>query len=224
MSDKKQILGLSMANEPEKLEASAVVFDCDGLLVDSEAVWLDLIQQWMDTQQPALRLSLDEFHGLTVVDTARLLYRFTGDRYQSANVIEDEITQRYSDLLARGVPLMPGAKGLLKQLYGKVPIALASNGLRRDVLAMLEANGLTSFFNAICTLEDVKEGKPQPEIYLLACRLLSVVPEQAVAFEDSPTGVRAAVAAGLSVVGVSSKPEVKLPSDFRISSLAQVSL
>lgn len=224
MSDIERTIALSIANGVEKLKASAVVFDCDGLLVDSEAVWLDLIQQWMDAQQPALTLSLDEFHGLTVVDTARLLYRFTADHYQNAKVIEDEITHQYSELLSHGVPLMPGAKSLLEQLHGKVPIALASNGLRRDVLAMLDANGLTSFFNAICTLDDVREGKPQPEIYLLACQRLSVAPEKAVAFEDSPTGARAAVAAGMAVVGVSSKPEVELPADFRITSLTHVSL
>lgn len=204
----------------EELDVEGVIFDCDGLLVDSESIWLQMLRGWF--QEHRLSEDPEEYLGLSVDDTADRLGAAL--RGPSPAQIAEELTARYSGLLARGVAPMPGAVDLVTSVAQAVPVAVASNGLRRDVLSMLGESSLLEAARAVCTLEDVHRGKPAPDLYLEACARIGVEPQRAAAFEDSPAGARAALTAGLTVVGVNPDPTVGLPSSLRLTGLDQVGI
>lgn len=204
------------------------VFDCDGLLVDSESVWLEMLQQWLSDHAPSQHTpgtptSPPDFLGLSVYDTAAQLSSL-GRPAQSAESIVEALSERYSALLSAGVVPMDGAVALLPELASRVPVAVASNGLRDDVMGMLAFSGLEQSLHSVCTVEQVSAGKPAPHLYLEACDRIGIDPADGVAFEDSPAGCRAAGAAGLTVVGVNADVAVGLECQVRLSSLEQVSV
>ncbi|WP_293781061.1 HAD family phosphatase [uncultured Aeromicrobium sp.] len=210
-----------------RLEIAAVVVDCDGLLVDSESVWMGMLRQWL-AENGADQQQADEFLGLSAYDAARRLLG-TGDANQPNSVgrteiceLESALSRRYSVLLTQAVRPMPGAYELIASLYGRVPIAVASNGRRDDVTRLLESAGILAMVDAVCTIEDVTRGKPAPDVYEIAVRSLGVEASGAVAFEDSPHGARAARAAGLTVVGVNPDPGIELAAHHRLTGLDQV--
>lgn len=204
-----------------ELDTLAAVFDCDGLLVDSESIWLQMISEWLDAHGLNAGRA-EEFLGLSVNDTAARLA--SQGKSGDPGRIAAELTVRYTGLLRSGVSPMPGAVALFTGLAQHIPVAVASNGLRRDVTAMLADSGLLDLAQSVSTLEDVTEGKPFPDLYLAACRKLGVPPELAVAFEDSPAGAQAASAAGLTVVGVNPDPAIDLPCHWRLTGLDRAAI
>lgn len=229
------MLRLITAEGGVEISARAAVFDCDGLLIDSESLWLQMVDTWLaehDIQDfPAERLL-----GLSVHDAAARLSRvisaqgLSGESVSAAEPAERaptlaaELTRRYSALLSSGVEPMPGAVALFTSLASQVPVAVASNGLRNDVTAMLADAALLSEAHTVCTVEDVNAGKPAPDLYLHACERLGVAPEHTVALEDSPAGAQAASAAGLLVIGVNSDPSVQLQCRWRLASLDSIAV
>jgi beta-phosphoglucomutase-like phosphatase (HAD superfamily) len=114
---------------------------------------------------------------------------------------------------------------LIRSLEGRLPLAVASNTDADLVREVLDHAGLLDAFAAIASGADIGHGKPRPDVYLHACRELGVDPRDAIAFEDSPTGVRAAKAAGLTCVGVPVRDDVDLAAagaDVVVASLADV--
>ncbi|MDZ5078694.1 HAD family phosphatase [Nesterenkonia sp. HG001] len=203
------------------LSAEAVVFDCDGLLVDSESVWMELIAAWLPRDEASRPVRLEGFRGLGVDDAARRLADLLGRPWTSAG-IQEELVERYSALLADGVRPMPGAVELVRSLSGRMPLAVASNGLRTDVLAMLDDVGILEMVDVVRTLDDVSAGKPAPDLYLAAAAALGVSPDRAVAFEDSPAGAHAAGAAGMTVIGVNADHAVELDCTLRMRRLSEL--
>lgn len=216
-------LRISTVEGITELTVAGAVFDCDGLLVDSESIWLRMLAQWLGAQNVTANVSPQQFLGLSVDDTAAELSDHISHG-QSVGAIVEDLTLRYSAMLADGVSSMPGALNLLTSLTDQIPLAVASNGLRDDVTSMLRHAGLLPAAHTVCTVDDVEVAKPAPDLYLTACHRLSIVPELAVAFEDSPAGARAALAAGLTVVGVNPDADVELPAHFRLNDLTQVSI
>lgn len=200
---------------------AAAVFDCDGLLVDSESIWLDMLTHWLDENK--VSATAEEFLGLSVDDTAAQLAGHIHGAQEPSSIAES-LTRRYSTLLSTGVHPMPGAVRLFSALAQEVPVAVASNGLRNDVTTMLEDSGLLRLARTVWTVEDVPAGKPAPDLYQQACAHLGAAPEQSVAFEDSPAGARAALDAGMVVIGVNADPTVDLPCTYRVESLDRVEL
>lgn len=215
------ILRLATGEGAEELDVDGAVFDCDGLLVDSESIWLQMIREWLD--EWGVQDEPENYLGLSVDDTAERLSAARGEA-SSRSRLTEELTARYSGLLAGGVSPMPGAVELVTSLARRIPVAVASNGLRHDVRSMLGESPLLGAAHTVCTLEDVAVGKPAPDLYLAACDRLGLEPRRAVAFEDSPAGARAALAAGLAVVGVNPDVEVELPVSLRLRGLDQVSI
>jgi len=124
-----------------------------------------------------------------------------------------------------GVPVRPGARELIRSLQGRLPLAVASNTDGDLVRLALEVAGLDDAFAAIVTAVEVGRGKPHPDVYITACELLGVPPDDAVAFEDSPLGVRAAKAAGMTCVGIPERDGVDLTTngaDLVVGSLAEL--
>lgn len=214
------LLQLDTPGGPVELTVSGAVFDCDGLLVDSESIWLDMLAGWLHQEGPPTPAP-EDFLGLSVQDTARQLRRTVRPDLTEGE-LAGELTARYSRMLEAGVVPMPGAVELLTSLSERIPVAVASNGLRRDVTTMLQESALFAAAHTVCTVEDVSAGKPAPDLYLTACRRLGVQPGSAVAFEDSPAGAQAALAAGLIVVGVNPDASVQLPGELRLTSLNRV--
>ena len=126
--------------------------------------------------------------------------------------------------VVNGTVPRPGAVELVDGLRGRVPIGLASNSPRALVEATLNVTGFDGAFAVVLGVDDVERPKPDAEIYLAACEPLGARPSDSVALEDSPTGVAAARAAGIYVIGVPSYEGVELDADEVAESLAHPSI
>lgn len=181
----------------------AVIFDLDGLLLDTETLW-------------ALAESeLFRRHGQEFTHEDQLAVMGTGMQFSACYYAErlGEEASRGSELvdemhgymlaeLQREVLARPGAVELVDRLRGHVALGLASNSARELVDAALATASLADAFEVIVTAQDVEHPKPAPDIYLLACSRLGVLPVDALALEDSAPGIAAAKAAGLTCIAV----------------------
>jgi HAD superfamily hydrolase (TIGR01509 family) len=178
----------------------AVIFDLDGTLVDTEPF-----------HERSWTIALAEL-GLTMPEGEYALY-FSGrpaiqnclDRLgmsmEEAVATSDLVTLRYWELAAGNVAPLPGLTAFLDRLDG-VPKAVATSAQRASAMRMLGELGLIAAFDAVVTADDITHGKPHPEIFLTAAAKLLVAPERCLAFEDSPSGLAAARAAGMTCVGI----------------------
>ena len=204
-----------------RIEPTAVVFDLDGVLVDSEAIW-EAAEEATVTRlggeyTPELRAAL---HGRGARDggwiVAELLRREDGD------AIGNEVLDHALAALEREARPVDGALELVEQLRGRIPIGVASNSSRDLVETALRGAGLGEF-DAIVAAEDVAAAKPAPDAYVEACRRLGVAPGQAAAVEDSPAGAAAAKAAGMLVIGLDASGEIRLDAaDLVVASLREL--
>lgn len=203
---------------------AGVVFDCDGLLLDTEECWT----------RGEVRLFAGYGHEFTARHK-RLLLGAAGQIAGGILARELEQPGRGDELLeelvalawkeiAAGVAPRPHAAELVRELRGRLPLALASNSPRGLVDVGLESAGLDGCFDVVLGSDDVANPKPAPDLYLAACERLGVRPEEAVALEDSPTGVASALAAGLHVIGVPSLPGVALEASETATSLGDASV
>jgi HAD superfamily hydrolase (TIGR01509 family) len=206
-------------------ELAAVLFDMDGLLVDTEPIWYEVERRVMarlgGTWGPG-----DQQH-LVGGPLSRSLGYMLGkaQRPVAPEVLADWMTSGLVELVReRRVPLLPGAAELLAALAADgVPHALVTSSERRVMEAVLESAGV-AFGVTVCAA-DVSRTKPDPEPYLLGAKLLGVLPEQCVVLEDSPNGVVAAEAAGCTVVAVPNvAPIAPGPRRFVVNSLSEVSV
>ena len=202
-------------------EIEAVVFDLDGVLVDSEHLWDEVREElarerggrWHDRAQA-------EMMGMSSPEWSRYMHDVIGLSEAPAE-ISDEVVGR---LLARyevELPLIDGALATVKRLAGAFRLAVASSSNRRVIDAVLSTGGLAPFFEATVSSEEVARGKPAPDVFLEAARLLDVPPERCAAVEDSRNGLRAAHAAGMRVVAI---PNRRYPPPVEALALADVQL
>ena len=180
---------------------AAVVFDMDGVLLDSEPVHYAVLR---DLLAPLGIAWSDADHGRTLGLTVAATWSYLGPRLPAGAPLDD-ITARYDEaILARlraGVPPIPGARELVRSLAGAgVPLAVASSSPRRWVDAGLEGSGVGEHFASSVAGDEVAAGKPDPEIYLRAAGGLGVAPGRCIALDDAPAGVASARAAGMRVV------------------------
>jgi HAD superfamily hydrolase (TIGR01509 family) len=186
--------------------AAAVLFDCDGLLADTEPLWGlamgAVLRAHGRRTDDVDRLSV-ELTGASIDRTVERLTEVSGLPDSSREAIEHSLLIAYAEIVAdRGVPAMPGAVALVRAAAAGLPVAVVSNSPRDVVLPVLESLALTGSVSVVVGAHRTCPPKPRPDPYLLACRLLDVAAARCVAFEDSVTGARAAVAAGLAVTVV----------------------
>lgn len=183
----------------------AVVFDMDGLLLDTETLWhraeVELFRRHDATFTWDDKMAI---MGQEAGHTARYFAERLDLPPEQGWDLVVELLELMRAEMARAVAGRPGALELLARLRSTngIRLALASNSPRPLVDAALSTTGLEDAFEAVVTPEDVARGKPAPDLYLEACRRLGVPPEEALALEDSPSGVAAAKAAGLTCIAV----------------------
>ncbi len=198
----------------------AVVFDCDGLLLDTEECWTKgeraLFAAYGRTFTPDHKRRL---LGTSGEASGRILAGVLDQPGGERELARELLDFCWGEVVGGAVP-RPGAVELVDELRGTVPIGVASNSPRDLVEAALGAAGLDGAFDAVLGVEDVRRPKPDAEIYLAACERLGATPSRSVALEDSPTGVAAARAAGMYVIGVPSYEGVELDADEVTGSLA----
>jgi HAD superfamily hydrolase (TIGR01509 family) len=181
----------------------------DGLLVDSEPLWVEAEAELLE-RHGGVHTEADaiETHGRSIEDSVAVYAERLGglDHGELRGELLWIMGRRY----AAGAPVRPGARELVTALRGHVPLAVASSTTSDLVRLALGGVGLLDAFDVVASGSDLGAAKPDPRVYLEACRLVGVEPQRAVAFEDSPVGVRAAVAAGIDVVGVPDRPGMDL--------------
>jgi HAD superfamily hydrolase (TIGR01509 family) len=181
---------------------AAVVFDLDGVVIDSEGMWEDVREdfvrrhggRWPDgSQRRMMGMSTEEWSAFMGSELGVHL-----DPGEIARGVIDALLARYRTEL----PLLPGATAALARLAERWPLGLASSSPREVVDAALSLAGVERLFAAVVSSDEVAAGKPEPDVYLEAARRLEVAPTDCVAVEDSTNGIRAAHAAGMAVVAV----------------------
>jgi len=181
----------------------AIIFDMDGLLVDSEPVWAmaegallnERGKQWdIEIQRPLIGMRMRDF----LVDIR--------SGYGLSDTVDElvaELIGRMTKLVPTQVVPRPGAPELLEYLLARgIPCAIASSSPMPIIDAVVTSQGWDRFFQTHVCGDDVTHGKPAPDIYLEAARRIGIAPEACLALEDSPNGSRAAVAAGMVTIAV----------------------
>ena len=203
-------------NQPLADRFRAVVFDMDGLLLDTEVAWQraeeDLFRRHGETFSMDDKLAVI---GTSAEQTAEYFAQRLNQPADRGPALVDELMAAMHEELKVQVAGRPGAIELVERLRGRTRLGLASNSPRRLVDAALATANLADAFDAIVTSDDAAF-KPAPDIYLLACERLGVAPSDALALEDSASGVAAAKAAGLTCIAVPQFAEIDVTAADRV--------
>jgi HAD superfamily hydrolase (TIGR01509 family) len=180
----------------------AVIFDLDGVLVDSEQVW-DAARRQL-TEDSGARWSesaTQDMMGMSSTEWSRYMHEVLGVKLPPEE-ISAAIVKRMEELYREHLPLIPGACEAVERVAARWPLGLASSANRPVIEVVLELSGLGSFFQTTVSSEEVARGKPAPDVYLEAARRLRVDPVLCAAVEDSSSGILSAHAAGMRVVAI----------------------
>ncbi|GIJ23464.1 HAD family hydrolase [Micromonospora lutea] len=199
------------------MTVDGVVFDLDGVIVDSEPVWEEVRRayvaehggEWQDDTQRRLM-------GMSTGEWARYLSDELGVR-RTADQVAAEVVEEMARRYAARVPVIDGAVDVVRRLAARWPLGLASSSPTRLIAAALAATDLTDAFRSTLSTEETERGKPAPDVYLSVARRIGLDPTRCVAVEDSSNGVRSAAAAGMAVVAV---PHGAYPLDSDARQLA----
>jgi HAD superfamily hydrolase (TIGR01509 family) len=192
-----------MSSELAQLSTvQAVVFDLDGVLIDSEGQW-DEVRRALaaNAGRPWPAGATRAMQGMSTAEWSGYLadsVGVPGPAAEIADAVIDQLAARYR----RELPLISGAVAAVERLGARWPLGLASSSPRRLVDAVLSSAGLTELFDVTRSTEEVDAGKPSPAVYLEVARRLGVEPTRTVAIEDSSNGLRSAAAAGMAVVAI----------------------
>jgi len=199
----------------------AVVFDLDGVLLDSEQVWDEVREQLVEERGGRWRdQAHTEMMGMSSVEWSRYMHDELGVS-DPPEEISKEVVRRLAEVYRERLPLIEGAVEAVERLAARWPLGLASSSNRELIDLVLELSGLARFFQVTVSSEEVQHGKPAPDVYLEAARGLGVPPENCAAVEDSRNGIRAAKAAGMRVIAI---PNPHFPPGEEALALADVTL
>jgi HAD superfamily hydrolase (TIGR01509 family) len=180
----------------------AVIFDLDGVLMDSEQRWNEAKEaltreaggRWRDEAPTAMM-------GMSSPEWSAYLRRELGVPLDE-QAINADVVRRMEAAYREALPLLPGAREAIERLAARWPLGLASSSNREIIDLFLELGRFADAFSAVVSSEEVERGKPSPDVYLETARLLGAEPRRCVAIEDSSNGLRAAAAAGMPVIAV----------------------
>ena len=197
----------------------AVVFDLDGVLLETEQAWDKVREQlvrerggrWHDRAQR-------DMMGMSSVEWSRYLHDELG-LTDPPEALSAEVVRRMEDRYRERLPVIPGAREAVERLAARWPLGLASSSNRSLIDLTLEFLGVAHLFLATVSSEEVARGKPAPDVYLEAARRLGVDQHHAAAIEDSHNGIRSAKAAGMRIVAI---PNRQFPPDEDALALADL--
>ena len=180
----------------------AVVFDLDGVLLDSEQIWDEAREElarerggrWHDRAQR-------DMMGMSSPEWSRYMHDVIGLR-EPPGEIDREVVRRMERRYRERLPLLPGAREAVERMAARWPLGLASSSNRPLIDLVLDVSGLAPFFRATVSSEEVARGKPAPDVFLEAARRLGVDAARAAVVEDSRNGILAGRAAGMRVVAI----------------------
>jgi HAD superfamily hydrolase (TIGR01509 family) len=187
---------------------TAVIFDLDGVLIDSEHIWDEVREQlayerggrWHDRAQA-------DMMGMSSVEWSRYMHDVIELR-ETPEEIDREVVARMLSRYRNELPLIDGAVEAVEHLAADFRLAVASSSNRPLIEAVLGSAGIAPLFEVTVSSEEVRRGKPAPDVYLDAARQLELPPEECAAIEDSSNGIRSAHAAGMRVIAI---PNTRYP-------------
>ena len=199
----------------------AVIFDLDGVLIDSEHVWDDVREQlarergghWHERAQA-------DMMGMSSNEWSRYMHDVIG-LPEPPEEINREVVRRMEERYAERLPLIDGAVAAVRRIAGSFRLGLASSSNRSIIDAVLPRADLADLFEVTVSSEEVAAGKPAPDVFLEAALRLGVAPERCAAIEDSANGIRAASAAGMRVIAI---PNRRYPPPGDALALADVTI
>ena len=195
----------------------AVVFDLDGVLIQSEEVWDDVREKYVRERGGRYDSEIQRaMMGMSSPEWSRYLHEHAGvpDEPDAINV---EVVRLMLAAYRDHLPLIPGALDAVRRLAARFPLGLASSSNRELIDTVLDVAGLAPLFAATVSSEEVAHGKPAPDVYLEAARRLGIAPERCAAVEDSHAGIRSAKWAEMRVIAI---PNASYPPDEEALTLA----
>jgi HAD superfamily hydrolase (TIGR01509 family) len=180
----------------------AVIFDVDGVLLDSETIWDEarraIVERWGGTWLPN---ATTDMMGMSSREWSAYLEERLGVPLAPER-ISAEVAACVDERYRESLPLLPGAREAVRRLAAHWPLGLASSANRTIIERFLDASGLRASFAVTVSSEEVEHGKPAPDVYCATADALGVGAEHCVAIEDSTNGLRSAAAAGMPVIAV----------------------
>jgi HAD superfamily hydrolase (TIGR01509 family) len=195
----------------------AVVFDLDGVLLQSEEVWDVVRERYVREHGGRYDEAVQRaMMGMSALEWSRYLHDDAGVA-DDPDTINRDVVEEMLDAYRNELPLLPGAVAAVRRTADAFPLALASSSNREVFEEALRLAGLTDCFRVTVSSEEVARGKPAPDVYLEAARRLGVAPKRCAAIEDSHAGIRSAKTAGMRVVAI---PNAAYPPDEEALALA----
>ena len=197
----------------------AVVFDLDGVIVDSEQVWDEVRERYARERGGTYsERSTRDMMGMSSVEWSRYMVDVVGVP-GTPEQVNDDIVRLMLERYGEAPPLIPGAVDAVRRIAARWPLAIASSSNPELIEVVVHAAGLDDAFPIRVSSQEVPRGKPAPDVYLEAARRLAVDPAACGAVEDSHNGIRSARAAGMRVVAV---PNPHFPPDDEAMAAADV--
>jgi len=188
----------------------AVVFDLDGVLIQTEELWDEVRERFVRERGGRYDAAAQRaMMGMSSLEWSRFIHEELGVD-ESPEAISAEVARLLEERYRERLPLIPGAVEAVRRLAVRWPLGLASSSNRSLIDAALRLSGLARCFRVTVSSEEVARGKPSPDVYLEAARRLGVAPERCAAVEDSHSGIRSAKAAGVRVIAI---PNPSYPPD-----------
>jgi HAD superfamily hydrolase (TIGR01509 family) len=198
-----------------------VVFDLDGVLLQSEEVWDAVRERYVRKRGGRYDADVQRaMMGMSAPEWSRFLHE-DACVPEEPEAINRDVVELMLEAYRRELPLVPGAVEAVRRVAEAFPLALASSSNRAIFEEALELAGLAECFRATVSSEEVERGKPAPDVYLEAARRLGVAPGSCAAVEDSHAGIRSAKSAGMRVVAI---PNASYPPDDEALALADLTL
>ena len=199
----------------------AVVFDLDGVLLDTEELWDEARRRFAEERGAHWPADAQRaMMGMSSPEWSRYMHDIVGVP-DSPEEVSAEVVKRLEALYREELPLVPGSLAAVERSATHWPLGIASSSNRPLIDLFLELTGTSDLFRATVSSEEVARGKPEPDVYLEAARRLGVAPASTAAIEDSENGIRSAAAAGMRVIAI---PNRAFPPSDEALSLTHVVL
>lgn len=203
---------------------AGVVFDCDGLLLETETRWTIAEEIVCADHGTAFTMDLKRMMlGSSIPRAGVMLAEWCGHPPEEGPRFADELLVAFRRAVdEHGVEPLPGVLEILDALAGRVPLAVASNNAEPETRRTLSRSTIPDVFEAFCCAGNGLPAKPAPDMFMAACHAIGVEPRDVVAFEDSMPGATAAVRAGMRVIGIPSTPGVILETPVVLGTMAEI--